>query len=206
MPALLRIAEFLRVIFTACETYTAIPHAPAYPCPTRSVLLMLPTETIDGFDDPGEPDDRDRETITLKSGPAAGKLWQRKPRLQVRLPAGFDTTTIRKALGLVLSMDKQQLIARLEHPEMQARRDAEADRLRAAVQTLSLDILEGGVQTHADALYVLGFHPSARPDRSSLRLRFRMLAAIHHPDGDVGDPRRMAQLNAAMDILRPSAA
>lgn len=172
----------------------------------RSVLLMLPTETIDGFDDPGEPDDRDRETITLKSGPAAGKLWQRKPRLQVRLPAGFDTTTIRKALGLVLSMDRQQLIARLEHPEMQARRDAEADRLRAAVQTLSLDILEGGVQTHADALYVLGFHPSARPDRSSLRMRFRMFAAIHHPDGDVGDHRRMAQLNAAMDILRPSAA
>jgi len=133
-------------------------------------------------------------------------LWQRKPRLQVRLPAGFDAITIRKALGLALLMDKRQLMARLEHPDMQLRRDAEAERLRAAVQTLSFDILEGGVQTHADALYVFGFHPSARPDRSSLRMRFRMLAAIHHPDGDVGDHRRMAQLNAAMDILRPAAA
>jgi len=172
----------------------------------RSVLLMLSTETIDGFEDPGEPGEHDRETITLKSGPAAGKLWQRKPRLQVRLPAGFDAITIRKALGLALLMDKRQLMARLEHPDMQLRRDAEAERLRAAVQTLSFDILEGGVQTHADALYVFGFHPSARPDRSSLRMRFRMLAAIHHPDGDVGDHRRMAQLNAAMDILRPAAA
>lgn len=172
----------------------------------RSVLLMLPTETIDDFDDPGEPDERDRETITLKSGPAVGKLWQRKPRLQVRLPAGFDATTIRKALGLALSMDKRHLTVRLERPDTQVRRNEEADRLRAAVQTLSLDVLEGGVQTHADALYVFGFHPSARPDRSSLRMRFRMLAAIHHPDGDVGDHRRMAQLNAAMDILRPVAA
>ena len=94
----------------------------------RSVLLMLPTESIDDFDDPGEPDERDRETITLKSGPAVGKLWQRKPRLQVRLPAGFDATTIRKALGLALSMDKRNLTVRLERPDTQVRRNEECRR------------------------------------------------------------------------------
>ena len=172
----------------------------------RSVTLMLPMAVVEAFDDPGEPEDRDRETISLKSGPAVGKIWQRKPRLQVRLPAGFDTITIRKALGLALSMDKQQLVVRLEGPDVQTHRDIEADRLRTAVQSLSQDILEGGVQSQADALYVLGFHPNAKPDSSSLRKRFRLLAAVHHPDGDIGDHRRMAQLNAAMDMLRAVAA
>ena len=39
----------------------------------RSVMLVVPPEAIAAMADPGEPADHDRETITLKSGPGAGK-------------------------------------------------------------------------------------------------------------------------------------
>ena len=39
------------------------------------------------------------------------------------------------------------------------------------------------------------------PGLGELRARFRMLAAIHHPDSGHGSHERMSQLNSAMDIL-----
>jgi DnaJ-class molecular chaperone len=36
----------------------------------------------------------------------------------------------------------------------------------------------------------------------SIRAKYRILAAIHHPDSNYGSHQRMTQLNAAMDLLR----
>jgi len=37
----------------------------------RSILLVVPPEMVAAFCDPGEPPIEDRETVVLKSGPAA---------------------------------------------------------------------------------------------------------------------------------------
>ena len=71
----------------------------------RSILLTVPADVIERLDDPGEPPADDREAITLKSGRNPGKLWRRKPRLQVRLPPGHNAETIRRALDLALALD-----------------------------------------------------------------------------------------------------
>ena len=47
----------------------------------RSVVLVVPRDAIDAFPDPGGPAPHDRESIILKSGPAEGRPWRRKPRL-----------------------------------------------------------------------------------------------------------------------------
>ena len=52
----------------------------------RSILLVMPANFVADFPDPGEPAAEDRETVVLKSGPAEGRPWRRKPRLQVRMP------------------------------------------------------------------------------------------------------------------------
>lgn len=78
----------------------------------------------------------------------------------------------------------------------------EIERLKAVVSVLSFEPLSHGVETREEALYVLGFPPTAQPDKHTLRARFRMLATIYHPDGHFGSHERMAQVNAAMDILR----
>lgn len=78
----------------------------------------------------------------------------------------------------------------------------EIERLKAVVSVLSFEPLPGGVTTRSEALYVLGFPPTVRPDKHTLRARFRMLATIYHPDGHFGSHERMAQVNAAMDLLR----
>ena len=49
----------------------------------RSVMLIVPEKAIDDYADPGDPPKSDRETIVLKSGPAEGRPWRRKPRLQL---------------------------------------------------------------------------------------------------------------------------
>ncbi len=174
----------------------------------RSVLLLLPADAIATAPDPGEPDPEDRETVVLKSGPGAGRPWRRKPRLQVRLPAGYRTQDIRRALGIALALDRGALRLSLEDtrsPSVLERLHAaeeEIERLRAAVTALSFAPLKEGVRTRADALYVLGFPPDSRPDAKTIKARFRMLATIHHPDGVYGDHVRMSQLNAAMARLR----
>ncbi|GAB6051668.1 J domain-containing protein [Magnetospira thiophila] len=172
----------------------------------RSVLLALPREQVEGYPDPGDPAATDREVVTLKSGPAAGRPWRRKPRLQVRMTPGYTVPMLRKALAIALDLDRGAVQVELREAGKQAAPSAahveELERLRAMVAALAFDPLPQGVSGRAEALHVLGFPPSARPDKTELRARFRILATIHHPDGDFGNHDRMAQLNEAMNYLR----
>ncbi|MDH5750014.1 MAG: J domain-containing protein [Rhodospirillales bacterium] len=176
----------------------------------RSALLLVPMETIRKYPDPGEPNRDDRETIILKSGVSKGRPWRRKPRLQVRLTEGMEVATVRKALGIVLAIDEKKLRLGVsdgkarsrEIPEIPPETLEELERLRMVVSVLSFDPLPGGIRSRDDALHVLGFRPGSMPDQRALRTRFRMLATIHHPDGEYGSHGRMSQINAAMAILR----
>jgi len=169
----------------------------------RSVVLLLPPEAIRACPDPGEPAPGDRDAI------ADGRR-RRKPRLQVRLPAGYDAVTIRKALAVSLAIADGKASLDLDlpgvpgAPRSRARQAIEDEiaRLLASIDALAFDPLPDGVETRADALYVLGYHPAARPTRDEIRRRFRVLATVHHPDGRHGSHRRMAQLNDAMALLR----
>lgn len=189
----------------------------------RSVMLVVPPQTIEAQPDPGEPPPGDRETVILKSGPAEGRPWRRKPRLQVRMTPGHSIPFIRKALALALLMDKGEIAVRVDDgrasakaeepppppgpdPAELARHVEEVERLRAIIGTLAFDPLPHGVQTREEALHVLGYPPAARPDERALRAKFRMLATIHHPDSSHGSHQRMSQLNAAMDLLKRGAA
>lgn len=171
----------------------------------RSVMLVVPPDAIDAAPDPGEPAAQDRETVILKSGPGAGKPWRRKPRLQVRLPAGHRVPQLRRALGLALAMAAGERTLRVEAPDATdglTRATKEIERLRSIVGTLSFRPLAQGVRTRGDALYVLGFPQNAKLGPDLVKSRFRMLASIHHPDSPYGDTRRMSQLNQAMEKLR----
>ena len=190
----------------------------------RSVVLLVPGAAIDAFPDPGGPAGDDRDSIVLKSGPAKGRPWRRKPRLQVRMAPGLKTRTIRWALGLALALYRGEVGVRLEESfdTVDASRDRrkgdeaqatliretrdDLERLRAMVSVLSFEPLAGGVKTRDDALHVLGLAPGSLPDQGTLRARFRMLATIHHPDGLHGSHKRMSQLNAAMELLVRGAA
>jgi hypothetical protein len=174
----------------------------------RSVMLIVPVETIRACPDPGEPLKGDREEVTLKSGPSAGKLWRRKPRLQVRLPKGHAVPDIRRALGLALAMDGGDVAVTLEDGRGPRARDRlreareDMERLRNAVGALAYQPIERGIETYADALYVLGFHPHTMPTEDDIKTRFRLLATIYHPDAPLGDTGRMSQLNEAVSFLR----
>ncbi len=78
----------------------------------------------------------------------------------------------------------------------------EVARLRTMMTVLAFEPLPEGVRNRAEALYVLGFPPRMEPDSRTMRARYRMLAAIHHPDSPYGSTARMSQLNAAMELLR----
>ncbi len=168
----------------------------------RSVVLVVPPAIIAAFADPGGPAANDRETVILKSGKGKGQPLRRKPRLQVRLSPGQDIVTLRRALGLALALDKGDVGIRFtgaglagQQPadpetvraekQAQVARD-EVERLRAIVSVLSFDPLTGGIRSRDDALHILGFPPGSRPDQKTLKVRFRTLATIHHPDGDPG--------------------
>ncbi|HTH15011.1 MAG TPA: J domain-containing protein [Magnetospirillum sp.] len=187
----------------------------------RSVLLVIPAAVIAEFPDPGEPAPDDRETVILKSGPAQGRPWRRKPRLQVRMAPGYQVEFIRRALALALAMDGGRYVLKLEDPSKPPPRpeppppqpqpetalavqaaNEEVERLRAIVSVLAFDPLPQGVNSRDEALHVLGFPPGAHPDKRTIRARFRMLATIHHPDSQCGSHHRMSQLNQAMEFLR----
>lgn len=192
----------------------------------RSVMLIVPEGVIEDYEDPGDPPPGDRETIVLKSGPAEGRPWRRKPRLQLRLPPGHSIIAVRKALNMALHFDKGEVKMRVEKADiLAAERKAleeahamkkrqheppvellqsreELERLRAIVDNLAFEPLDRGVTTFNEALHVMGFAPNARPDIKSIRAKYRVLAAIHHPDSNYGSHQRMTQLNAAMDLLR----
>lgn len=174
----------------------------------RSVLLLVPRDVVARYPDPGEPAPDDREQVVLKSGPSANKPWRRKPRLQVRLPDGFKIPEIRRALGMALAMEEGGVSLTLEEgrkPKLGDRlkkAEGEVDRLKGAVMALAFEPLDNGIRTRADALYVMGFPPNARPDQKAIRARFRMLATIHHPDSGFGHHERMTQLNEALSTLK----
>jgi len=182
----------------------------------RSVVLVVPLGVINGHKDPGEPARDDRETVILKSGRSAGKPWRRKPRLQVRMAPGFEIETIRKALALALAIERGHMSVDVESEvaisaaemEQEAQhvllRDTheEMARLQNVVKALYFEPLNDGVQTREQALYVLGLPPGSVPDLNTIRLRFRRLATVFHPDGKDGCHQRMSQLNAAMELLR----
>ena len=174
----------------------------------RSVMLVVPPEAIVATEDPGGPTANDRETVVLKSGQDAGKLWRRKPRLQVRLPAGQDVVTLRRALNLALAMAEGDLKVKVERNGKKNNAvkldeaEKEIKRLRLIVGALSFKLLPHGVRTRGEALYVMGFPQNAKLGPDLVKSRFRMLASIHHPDSAYGDTRRMSQLNQAMAKLR----
>ncbi len=174
----------------------------------RSVLLTIPEEVIRSIPDPGGPLRGDREETLIKSGPSAGKLWQRKPRLQVRLRAGYDISTVRRALNIALRLDNRSLDLNLTDPNVLSPENehdqeisGELRRLKKFISILAFDPLQGGVSTPDEALHVLGFAPRENPDKTTVRARFRALATIHHPDGHYGSHQRMSQLNTAMQLL-----
>lgn len=188
----------------------------------RSVLILLGPEAVADWPDPGDPPPGDREEVVLKSGPSRNRRLRRKPRLQVRLPAGTDLVTIRRALALALATAKGERAVRLEDPnapppapppppepaidptlvQEAERLRHEVDHLREVVDSLMFAPLDQGVETREEALFVLGFPPRARPDSRAVKSRFRRMARIHHPDSGLGDHERMSQLNAALDVLR----
>jgi len=174
----------------------------------RSVMLVVPPEAIVATEDPGGPAADDRETVILKSGRDVGKLWLRKPRLQVRLPAGQDVITLRRALNLALAMAEGERNVKVERNGKKnnaVKLDEaakEIKRLRLIIGALSFKLLPHGVRTRGEALYVMGLPQNAKLGPDLLKSRFRMLASIHHPDSAYGDTRRMSQLNQAMAKLR----
>ncbi len=179
----------------------------------RAVLLLLPGETLARVPDPGEPTADDREVVTLRSGPSKGRVLRRKPRLQVRLPAGYAMTALRRALSLALELaEGDQEIAVETDADRAARTEAsraantlsdEIDTLRRTIETIRLRPLENGVNSRGDALHALGFSPYAMPDRTAIRARYRQLARIYHPDAPFGDHVLMSQLNQALERLIP---
>jgi len=176
----------------------------------RSILLVVPENEIRNVPDPGGPPPGDREETVLKSGPSAGKPWRRKPRLQVRLSPGYDVATVRRALNLALQLHSGALAVGLEDPRAQPEPveppeelQEDVERLQSIVSVLMFEPLAAGVTSRAEALHVMGFAPSDRPDQAAVRARFRLLATIHHPDSHYGSHQRMSQLNAAMEHLKP---
>ena len=107
----------------------------------RSALLLVPEELIRQFPDPGGPPSGDREQTVLKSGPSKGRPWRRKPRLQARLTSGYDVSMVRRALNLMLALDRgDSSIAiedpnatKVEKPDISEEFKEEMERLRAMV-------------------------------------------------------------------------
>jgi hypothetical protein len=170
----------------------------------RAVLLLVPTVAILAIPDPGEPDPADRETVTVRAGRSADRRLRRKPRLQLRLPPGYDAALLRRALALALEVARGGRGLALARPAPAGLQDLaeEVERLRLIVAALAGDVPAHGIASRADALHALGFAPGARPDERSIRARYRLLAQVFHPDRPGGNAQRMARLNAAAAFLR----
>tara|TARA_B110000444_G_C18666216_1_gene513055 strand:- start:36 stop:722 length:687 start_codon:yes stop_codon:yes gene_type:complete len=184
----------------------------------RSILIVIPENIINTFEDPGEPEFDDREKTIIKSGRSKGRPWSRKPRLQARLSPGYNVILIRRALNLALILshgehvitikdsimiDEDQRIRNQKNTIELAYNKLE-DKLKLRSKAFSLLLFEPlihGIHTRQDALYIMGLPPSARPDLATLKGRYRELATIYHPDGELGNHDHMSQLNAAMDFL-----
>ena len=177
----------------------------------RGVLLLVPNETVMATDDPGEPDPGDREVVKLQSGPSKGRTLRRKPRLQLRLPIGYDIARLRRALSLALKMaegektlsvesagDRKQ---RSDDQAVRARLEEDIEQLQRIIGDLAFEPLRDGISSRSEALHVMGFAPTAVPDQKAIRGRYRRLALVFHPDSPFGDHQRMSQLNEALEKL-----
>lgn len=178
----------------------------------RAIMLLIPNDIIAAQPDPGDPDKNDRDIVTVTTGKAAGRTMPRKPRLQVRMPQPTDAATIRKALGLALSLDKGWVNLALDQQRADSlaqklgAAEAELARLGDVLQQLAFRPLSNGVKTRAEALYVLGFAPSAQPSSAEIKTAFRLRAKIFHPDrqhdpSGLASDQRMTQLSAAVKLL-----
>lgn len=177
----------------------------------RAVLLLVGADQLTRVPDPGEPAAADREVIELQSGASKGRVLRRKPRIQMRLPAGHGDADLRRALALALQMaegEAQLAVVTASDRKAEAAvgraRDGlavENATLRQLVNDLATPVLERGVNSRSDALFVLGFPPSAVPDPAAVKRRWRRLAMIYHPDSAFGDHERMSQLNLALAKL-----
>ncbi|GHD41480.1 molecular chaperone DnaJ [Thalassobaculum fulvum] len=177
----------------------------------RAVLLLVGPDQLARVPDPGEPDPADREAIELRSGASRGRVLKRKPRIQMRLPAGYRDSDLRRALALALQMAEGEaqlaLVTasdRRAEAAVEKARDGLAEEnatLRQLVSDLATPVLERGITGRSDALFVLGFPPTAVPDPTTVKRRWRRLAMIYHPDSAFGDHERMSQLNLALSRL-----
>lgn len=179
----------------------------------RAVMLLIPQDIIESQPDPGDPDKNDRDIVTVRGGKAGGRTMPRKPRLQVRVPQKTNPASIRKALGLALSLEKGWANLMLDGRGTSsaayklANAELELQRLQGMIEKLAFVPLERGVRTRLDALYVLGFPPGANPSATEIKSRYRMLAMIFHPDSGHSSPNaalRIAQLSDAVKILNKS--
>lgn len=177
----------------------------------RAVLLLVDRDQLARVVDPGEPAPGDREAIELRSGASQGRVLKRKPRIQMRLPSGYSDSDLRRALALALQMaeGEAQLSVvtssdRRAEAAVEKARDGLAEEnatLRQLVADLATPVLERGVNSRSDALFVLGFPSTAVPDPTTVKRRWRRLAMIYHPDSAFGDHERMSQLNLALSRL-----
>ena len=177
----------------------------------RGVLLLVPNESVMATEDPGEPAADDREVVKLQSGPSKGRSLRRKPRLQLRLPIGYDAARLRRALALALKMSEgeksfsvesvQDRKQRSDDRAIRVRLEEDIEQLRRIIGGLAFEPLRNGISSRSEALYVLGFAPTAVPDQKVIRGRYRRLALVFHPDSPFGDHQRMSQLNEALEKL-----
>ena len=177
----------------------------------RGVLLLVPNETVMATDDPGEPAPDDREVVKLQSGPSKGRTLRRKPRLQLRLPIGYDIARLRRALSLALNMAEGEKTLSVESADdrkkrsddqaTRARLEEDIEQLQRIIGDLAFEPLREGISSRSEALHVMGFAPTAVPDQKAIRGRYRRLALVFHPDSPFGDHQRMSQLNEALEKL-----
>ena len=180
-----------------------------------AILTLLDPRSIDEAPDPGEPPPGDRDRVRLKSGPRKGRTLTRKPRLQVRLPAGLEPEGIRRALAVALEIDRGRQTLTLSATAEQTRLRAELaaqktalDRaeqalqdLRASINVIAFDADDQAVSSTEQASYILGLPPGARLDRDVVKSRFRQLSRVFHPDRPTGDTARMSRLIEAARFL-----
>lgn len=179
------------------------------------LISLLHPHDIERFSDPGDAPSGDRDEVLLQSGPRAGRILKRKPRLQLRLPDGLEDGAIRRVLAMALALDEGRLVLRPTDPNtalvaLEEKKALEtaltqaheaSEELRALVGILAFETLPDGVASISDARYILGFPPQAPLTRQTLKARFRMLSQIYHPDKPTGHTYRMSQLIEATRFL-----
>ena len=126
--------------------------------------------------------------------------------LEVRLDAGHDHASIRRALATALAAaDGWRLVPAAEASRLEGKLETLEYRNKAlanALERVSFQPLEGGLTQVRDAASLFGFVNEWCFDEDRVVRRFRELAPVYHPDtGVVGCRQRMAQLIEARNLL-----